>query len=160
MSKHKNRNYVNYYAKSTYETTNDTSLNKEIKDLEHTKTLFDDIPEEPEVEEEVQEVESENPPEEEIQETRPVVEAPPEFVELLTNVYIRETPYGDKVPKDELDRIIASKVLADKNGDAIVPKGTKVQIYDMFVHKDGSIWFNTRFGYLMAKNKHGQKYIE
>ena len=159
MSKHKNRNYVNYYAKSTYETTNDTSLNEEIKDLEYTKTLFDDITEEPEVEEVVQEPEPENPPEEKIEETRPV-EAPPQFVELIDNIYIRETPYGDKVLKEDLDRILSSKVLKDSDGWAIVPKGTKLQIYDMFVHEDGSIWFNTRFGYLMAKNKKGKKLIE
>ena len=152
MSKHKK--YTNYYAKSTYEKKD------EVKDFEYTKPLFNDIPEEPEVEEEVQEPEPENTPEEKIEETRPVVEVPPQFVELQTNIYIRETPYGDKVLKEDLDRILAGKVLQDKDGWAIVPKGTKLQIYDMFVHEDGSIWFNTRFGYLMAKNKHGKKFIE
>lgn len=150
MSKHKNRNYVNYYAKSTYETTNDTSLNE---------VIVDDISEKSEVEEEVQEPEPENSPEEKIEETRPV-EAPPQFVELIDNIYIREAPYGDKVYKEDLDRILSGKVLKDSDGWAIVPKGTKLQIYDMFVHEDGSIWFNTRFGYLMAKNKKGKKLIE
>lgn len=148
MSKHKNRNYVNYYAKSTYE-------NKEDHEV-----IVDDIPEEPEVEEVVQEPEPENSPEEKIEETRPVVEAPPQFVELIDNIYIRETPYGDKVLKEDLDRILSGKVLKDSDGWAIVPKGTKLQIYDMFVHEDGSIWFNTRFGYLMAKNRKGKKLIE
>lgn len=147
MSKYKNRNYVNYYAKSTYD-------NKEDHEV-----IVDDIPEEPEAEEVVQEPEPENPPEEKIEETRPV-EAPPQFVELLDNIYIRETPYGDKVLKEDLDRILSSKVLKDSDGWAIVPKGTKLQMYDMFVHEDGSIWFNTRFGYLMAKNKKGNKFIE
>ncbi len=148
MSKHKN--YVNYYARSTYETTNNG-----VPEIDESESI-DILEEEPEVEE----VESENPPEEKIEETRQVIEAPPTFVELITNVYIRETPYGDKVLKEDLDRILASKVLKDHDGWAIVPKGTKLQLYDMFVHKDGSIWFNTRFGYLMAKNKHGKKYIE
>lgn len=150
MSKHKNRNYVNYYAKSTYEKEND---NKSEAIVRYNNDEM------PKVEEIVQEPEPENPPEEKIEETRPV-EAPPQFVELLDNIYIREIPYGDKVLKEDLDRILSSKVLKDSDGWAIVPKGTKLQIYDMFVHEDGSIWFNTRFGYLMAKNKKGKKLIE
>ena len=150
MSKHKNHNYVNYYAKSTYEKENDHKSEAIVRY---------DNDEMPKVEEIVQEPEPENPPEEKIEETRPV-EAPPQFVELLDNIYIREIPYGDKVLKEDLDRILSSKVLKDSDGWAIVPKGTKLQIYDMFVHEDGSIWFNTRFGYLMAKNKKGKKLIE
>ena len=150
MSKHKNRNYVNYYAKSTYEKEND---NKSEAIVRYNNDEM------PKIEAVIQEPEPENPPEEKIEETRPV-EAPPQFVELLDNIYIRETPYGDKVLKEDLDRILSSKVLKDSDGWAIVPKGTKLQIYDMFVHEDGSIWFNTRFGYLMAKNKKGKKLIE
>lgn len=150
MSKHKNHNYVNYYAKSTYEKEND---NKSEAIVRYNNDEM------PKIEAVIQELEPENPPEEKIEETRPV-EAPPKFVELLDNIYIRETPYGDKVLKEDLDRILSGKVLKDSDGWAIVPKGTKLQIYDMFVHEDGSIWFNTRFGYLMAKNKKGKKYIE
>ena len=147
MSKKK---YTNYYAKSTYEKENDHKSEAIVRY---------DNDEMPKVEEIIQESEPENPPEEKIEETRPV-EAPPQFVELIDNIYIRETPYGDKVLKEDLDRILSSKVLKDSDGWAIVPKGTKLQIYDMFVHEDGSIWFNTRFGYLMAKNKKGKKLIE
>lgn len=150
MSKYKNHNYVNYYAKSTYEKEND---NKSEAIVRYNNDEM------PKIEAVIQEPEPENPPEEKIEETRPV-EAPPKFVELLDNIYIRETPYGDKVLKEDLDRILSGKVLKDSDGWAIVPKGTKLQIYDMFVHEDGSIWFNTRFGYLMAKNKRGKKYIE
>lgn len=157
MSKHKHNNYVNYYAKSTYETTNDTSSNEEVKNFEYTKTLFDDIPEEPEVEEVVQEPEPKIPPEEKTEKVDP---KPIETIVLNTNLYIREKPYGDKVQKDELDRIIASKVIKDSDGWAIVPKETKTEVYDMMVHKDGSIWYATRFGYLLGKNKHGKKYVK
>lgn len=162
MSKNKNRNYVNYYAKSTYEKENDYKSEAIVRYDKDEQPI--DISEESEVSEvippsgdgiEASIVEPKISPEEKSE-----IPEMPDHAELITNIYIRETPYGDKVPKDELDRIISSKVIKDMAGWAIVPKGTKIQIYDMFVHEDGSIWFNTRFGYLMAKSKTGDKFIE
>lgn len=118
---------------------------------------FDDLPEEkPVVQEEVVEEEPKNSLEEKTEKVEKLI---PKNGKLTVNIYIREKPYGDKATKDSFDRLIASKLISDNKGDAIVPKNTVVDIYDMFEHEDGSIWYNTQFGYLMAKHKDGRKFI-
>jgi len=109
------------------------------------------------VEEKVVVEEPEKTPEEKTEKS-PEVKAP-EKGEVLWNIYIREKPYGDHVEKDGLDRFLASYVLA-VNGNAVLPKGTRFDIYDVFVHEDGSVWYNSKFGYVMAKNKEGTEYIK
>lgn len=138
----KNKNYTNYYSKSTYE-----------------KKKVEEKPEEKVVEEEVVETKPENFPEEKIEKTEPK-KVFPDKAELVENLYIREAPNGPKVPKDELDRFLASKVIKDFEGNAIVPKGARVDIYDMTESENGVVWYNTKFGYLMAKNKSGKEYIK
>ena len=157
MSKHKN--YVNYYARSTYETTNNGVPEDEIvsvpeveEEKEEEEIIFSDST----VDEKEPEIENQKIPPEEKSEKLDV----PMTIVLKTNLFIREKPYGDKVQKDELDRIIASKVIKDSDGWAIVPKETKTEVYDMMVHEDGSIWYATRFGYLLGKNKRGKVYVE
>ena len=112
---------------------------------------------EPVIEEDVIETKPEKIPEEEIVETTEV--DMPKKGELTSNLYIREKPYGDHVEKDGLERFLSAHVLVDEKGNAVLPKKTKVDIYDMMVHEDGSVWYNTRFGYLMAKDKTGIEYI-
>ena len=109
------------------------------------------------LEEKVVEEEPENTPEEKNEKTSEVKEV--KTGEVLGNLYIREKPYGDHVEKDGLDRFLASHVLS-VNGNAVLPEGTKFDIYDVFVHEDGSVWYNSKFGYLMAKNKEGTEYIK
>lgn len=138
----KRRNYTNYYSKSTYENKNTVE-----------KT------EKPEIEEEVVKQEPEISPEVKIEETKPK-NVMPDRAELVENLYVRESVNGPKVPKDELDRLIGSKVIKDLQGNAIVPKGTFVDVYDMTESENGVVWYNTRFGYLMAKNKAGKEYIK
>lgn len=144
----KKKNYTNYYSKKTYEEKNEPEVVEEI--VENLQ--------EPEVEEEVVETESEKFPEGNFEKTESKKELP-DRVELTENLYIREKPKGDKVPKDELDRLIASKVIKDFDGNAIVPKGTLVDVYDM-VETDDVVWYGTKFGYLMAKNKDGKEYMK
>ena len=145
MSKKK---YTNYYAKSTYENSVHTPiLEKDEEEIIFSASTEDE--KEPEIEE------PKIPPEEKSEK----LDVPMTIV-LKTNLFIRETPYGDKVQKDELDRIIASKVIKDGDGWAIVPKETKTEVYDMMVHEDGSIWYATRFGYLLGKTKSGKVYVE
>lgn len=147
MSKHTRSYYNDYTDYRNYSVSTST-------ELEESESI--DILEEPVEEEVVQEPEPEISPEEKIEK----IEANfPNTITLETNLYIREKPYGDKVKKDELDRIIASKVIKDSDGWAIVPKETKTEVYDMMVHKDGSIWYATRFGYLLGKTKRGKKYV-
>lgn len=146
MSKKK---YTNYYAKSTYENPVHTPI---IEEKDEEEIIFSDSTEdekEPEIEE----------PKISPEEKSEKLDVPMTIV-LKTNLFIRETPYGDKVQKDELDRIIASKVIKDGEGWAIVPKETKTEVYDMMVHEDGSIWYATRFGYLLGKTKSGKVYVE
>lgn len=120
--------------------------------------MFDDLSEEkPVVQEEVVEEEPKNSPEEKPEKVKKVL---PEKGTLTVNLYVREKPYGDKAAKDSFDRLVASKLISDNNGDAIVPKDTVVDIYDMVDHEDGSIWYGTRFGYLMAKHKDGRQFIK
>lgn len=137
----KNKNYTNYYSKSTY------------------KKKEDDKPQKEEIKEEVVETKPENSPEEKIEKTEPK-KVFPDKAELIENLYIREAPNGPKVPKDELDRFLASKVIKDFEGNAIVPKGARIDIYDMTESENGVVWYNTKFGYLMAKNKRGKEYIK
>lgn len=115
-----------------------------------------------------EEVKVENSPEEKIEEiVEEVVEKEPEpeirmpeNATLLANVYVRETPYGDKVDVNSLDRFLSAKTIRDTKGSAIVPKGSRVTVYDVFAHEDGSKWFNTEFGYLMAMTKDGKELIK
>lgn len=107
---------------------------------------------------EPKETNPENAPEEEIEKTNGIVF--PETAELLSNVYLMEKPYGDKIPKDELDRVIASKVIEDSDGYALVPQGTRIEVYDVYYHENGSIWYGCRFGYLMAKDKYDKEFIK
>lgn len=158
MSKHKNRNYVNYYARPTYETTNNGVPEDEIVSIpeveeeKEEEIMFSDST----IDEKEPEIKNQKIPPEEKSEKLDV----PMTIVLKTNLFVRETPYGDKVQKDELDRIIASKVIKDGDGWAIVPKETKTEVYDMMVHEDGSIWYATRFGYLLGKTKSGKVYVE
>lgn len=138
----KNKNYTNYYSKSTYE-----------------KEKVEEKPEEKVVEEEVVETKPEIFPEEKIEKSEPK-KVFPDKAELVENLYIREAPNGPKVPKDELDRFLASKVIKDFEGNSIVPKGTRIDIFDMVESDSGVVWYNTKFGYLMAKNKRGKEYIK
>lgn len=146
MSKKK---YTNYYAKSTYENPVHIPI---IEEKDEEEIIFSDSTED----EKEPEIEKPKIPPEEKSEKLDV----PMTIVLKTNLFIRETPYGDKVQKDELDRIIASKVIKDGEGWAIVPKETKTEVYDMMVHEDGSIWYATRFGYLLGKTKNGKVYVE
>lgn len=158
MSKHKNHNYTNYKQYSS-EAIVRYDKNEQPIDVSEESEVFEVIPpsgdgievssKEPEIEE------PKIPPEEKSEK----LDVPMNIV-LKTNLFIRETPYGDKVQKDELDRIIASKVIKDGDGWAIVPKETKTEVYDMMVHEDGSIWYATRFGYLLGKTKSGKVYVE
>lgn len=156
MSKHKN-NYTNYKQYSSEaivrydkdEQPIDISEESEVIEEEHPKITFLNTDENPPVEE----------PKISPEEKSEKVDIPMNII-LKTNLFIRETPYGDKVQKDELDRIIASKVIKDGEGWAIVPKETKTEVYDMMVHEDGSIWYATRFGYLLGKTKSGKVYVE
>lgn len=140
----KNKNYTNYYSKSTYEKKEDN-----IEATDQEEDIIEDVVEK----------EPENSPEEKIEKTEPK-KVFPDKAELVENLYIREAPNGPKVPKDELDRFLASKVIKDFEGNAIVPKGARIDIYDMTESENGVVWYNTKFGYLMAKNKRGKEYIK
>lgn len=154
----KKKNYTNYYAKSTYEDrSNEKTYNKHVEKLEEEKKNYYS---EPEVEEEVVEEESKISPEEKIEKTEPKKSFPPKQAELIENLYIRESINGPKVQKDDLDRLIGSKVIKDAKGDAIVPKGTRVEVYDQTETETGAVWYSTKFGYLMAKNKAGKEYTK
>ena len=153
MSKKKHTNY-NDFSKKEPE-NNDILEEEKTEELEpeedldeHPRITFLNVTEPKEEEK----TDPKIPPEE-------ISEKAPLTGDLTSNLYIREVPYGDKVPKEELDRILYSKVIKDYKGDAIVPKGTRTEIYDITVSEDGAVWYNTRFGYLMAKNKSGEEYI-
>lgn len=127
----------------------------------YNKFSKEEKPVEPVVEEKVEETEVENSPEEKIEET-PVVEVKkiPKYAILQTNLFARENPYGDNYMKDDFDRLVGAHVITDTEGRAIVPKDAKVEVFDEFVHEDGSVWYNTMYGYLMAKSKDGKEFIK
>lgn len=128
----------------------------------YNKFSKEEKPVEPVVEEKVEETEVENSPEEKIEET-PVVEVKnkiPKYAILQTNLFARENPYGNNYMKDDFDRLVGAHVITDTEGRAIVPKDAKVEVYDEFVHEDGSVWYNTMYGYLMAKSKDGKEFIK
>ncbi len=147
----KRKNYTNYYSKSKYE-------KKEVEDKPQEEV--EDKLQKEDIQEEVEEIKPEKFPEGNFEKTKLKKSYPPECGDLITNLYIHEKPEGDKIPKDELDRFMASKVLKDVEGNSILPKGARVYIFDMVETEDGSVWYNTRYGYLKAKNKSGKEYIK
>lgn len=154
----KKKNYTNYYSKKTYEDrSNEKTYNKHVEELEEEKKNYYS---EPEIEEEVVEEESKISPEEKIEKTEPKKAFPPRQADLIENLYIRESIDGPKVLKEDLDLIISSKVIKDRKGHAIVPKGTRVEVFDCTETENGTLWYSTRFGYLMAKTKSGKEYIK
>lgn len=138
MSKKRN----NYNWKTDY-----TNYSKPVEEKEIEEVV-------PETEEEV--LEPEIFPEEKIEKKD---ELPKNGI-VETNLYIRETPYGEKIRKDELEMQLAQKVIEGKEGVAIAPKDLIIDIYDKVDHEDGSVWYNSQYGYLMAKNKDGKEFIK
>lgn len=150
----KKRNYTNYYSKSTYQNQKKNNYHKPEEKKEEPKVEVK--------EEEVVETKPEISPEEKIEKTeqKPKKRTFPDRVDLIDNLYIRETPGGHNVPMDELDRLISSKVIKDFKGNAIVPKGTRLDVYDVVEMDDGAVYINTKFGYLMAESNDGDKYVK
>lgn len=155
----KKRNYSNYYS-GTQKTVHKNYYNSNQKTV--TEKKEEKKPEEPVIEEEVVESKPEISPEEKIEKTeqKPKKKVFPDRVELIDNIYIREKPDGHNIPKEDLDRLTYSKVIKDYKGDAMVPKGTRVDVYDVTETEDGTVYYNTKFGYLMAKNKNGDEYVK
>lgn len=116
--------------------------------------------EKPVYEKKVEKKDPEFSPEEKVEKSPEPVKAYPDRAKLVTNVYIREAPYGNKIPKDNFDRIDSAKLLSDFEGNAIAPKDTVIDIFDMAINEDGSVWYNTKYGYMMAKHKDGREFIK
>lgn len=105
--------------------------------------------------EEVTKIQPKNPPVEE-----PEKQDDPVYADATTNVFIRDEVYGKKLKKEDFDFILSSKIIADEEGFAILPKKSRVEIYDTKKGDDGSTWYATRFGWMMGKNKKGKTYLK
>lgn len=77
---------------------------------------------------------------------------------LNYNMYVRKTPSGEPVKKEELTANAKLHAKFDNSGNAILKQGTKVTCKDC-INNNGSIWIQIPSGFVCAKSSSGTIYI-
>ena len=83
-----------------------------------------------------------------------------EIYTTTTNLYIRETPNGNKKDFSQLTANAKKNSLKDSNHKAILRKGTRVTCQEETKLNNGSIWIKIPSGYICGINADGSVYVK